>query len=116
MYRLFLSWRYLRGRRANWIGIVGICVGTGALILILSIMAGFLDENRKAVRGSLSDLVVQPMQAPNWASGTITIPYDPKPVLDIVRADPRVAAACAQLTWYAILSQEGRGSTVLSDL
>jgi len=38
MYRFFLSWRYMRARRTNVIGIIGICVGVGALILILSIM------------------------------------------------------------------------------
>jgi len=108
MYRAFLSWRYLRARRANWIGIVGICVGVGAMILILSIMAGFLDENRKMVRGSLSDLIIAPTMAGR-------IPTDPEPILAIVRADPRVEAACAQLAYAAILSQEGRDST-LSDI
>ena len=93
MYRAFLSWRYLRARRANWIGIVGICVGVGAMILILSIMAGFLEENRKMVRGSLSDLIIAPILATR-ADGR-EIPTDPEPILELVRADPRVEAACA---------------------
>ncbi len=42
MYKIFLSRRYLLARRTNWIGIVGIFVGVGAMILILSIMTGFL--------------------------------------------------------------------------
>lgn len=108
MYRAFLSWRYLRSRRANWIGIVGICVGVGAMILILSIMAGFLDENRKMVRGSLSDLIIAPIL-------TGEIPTDPEPILAIVRDEPRVEAACAQLVYGAILTQEGRDAT-LSDI
>ncbi|MFN0006942.1 MAG: FtsX-like permease family protein [Planctomycetota bacterium] len=105
MYRAFLSWRYLRARRANWIGIVGICVGVGAMILILSIMAGFLAENRRMVRGSLSDLIIQPIMAGD-------IPTDPEPILAIVRADPRVEASCAQLTYFGLLTQEGRDSTL----
>jgi ABC-type lipoprotein release transport system permease subunit len=113
MYRAFLSWRYLRARRANWIGIVGICVGVGAMILILSIMAGFLDENRKMVRGSLSDLVIQPILAFPRADGR-DVPKDPEKILSLVRSDPRVAAACAQLAYYAILSEEGR-ETGLTD-
>ncbi len=56
MYKSFLSWRYLLRRPVNLIGIVGILVGVGALILILSIMSGFLEETRKTVRGSLADL------------------------------------------------------------
>ncbi len=107
MYRTFLSWRYLRARRANWIGIVGICVGVGAMILILSIMAGFLDENRKMVRGSLSDLVIQPILGFARTDGR-AVPTDPDKVLALVRADKRVAGACAQLAYFAILSQEGQ--------
>jgi hypothetical protein len=60
MYRWFLSLRYLRARKTNLIGIGGLFVGVGALILILSIMTGFLEETRRSVRGSLSDLVVSP--------------------------------------------------------
>lgn len=106
MYRTFLSWRYLRARRANWIGIVGICVGVGAMILILSIMAGFLDENRKMVRGSLSDLVIQPILGYPRPDGR-AVPAEPDALLALVRSDPRVVSACAQLAYYAILSQEG---------
>jgi len=109
MYRAFLSWRYLRARRANWIGIVGICVGVGAMILILSIMAGFLAENRKMVRGSLSDLVIQPIFGLPRADGR-ELPGEPEAILGLVRADPRVAAACAQLAYYAILAEEGQQS------
>ncbi len=62
MFRSFLSWRYLFARRTNLIGIVGILVAVGALILILSIMTGFLEESRRTVRGSLADILVQPFQ------------------------------------------------------
>ncbi|MFT6715140.1 MAG: ABC-type lipoprotein release transport system permease subunit [Planctomycetota bacterium] len=55
MYRSFLSWRYLTSRRTNLIGIGGIFVAVTALILILSIMTGFLNEARSSIRGSLSD-------------------------------------------------------------
>jgi lipoprotein-releasing system permease protein len=105
MYRSFLSWRYLLARRANWIGIAGICVGVGAMILILSIMAGFLEENRKMVRGSLSDLVVNPRFATR-ADGRV-VPTTPEKLLATIREDPRVAGACAQLTWFGMLAQGG---------
>jgi len=101
VYRTFLSWRYLRARRTNLIGIVGIFVGVGALILILSIMAGFLDQSRKMIRGSLSDIVIQPRFFA--AAG----PTDAGPMLDVVREDEAVEAACAQLVWYGIIAREG---------
>ena len=117
MYRAFLSWRYLLARRANWIGIAGICVGVGAMILILSIMAGFLEENRKMVRGSLSDLVVKPSFVTR--SDGRTVPSTPEKLLAAIREDPRVTGACAQLTWFGMLAQGGQDArfskSLLSD-
>ncbi|MBL8860683.1 MAG: FtsX-like permease family protein [Planctomycetes bacterium] len=110
MYRTFLAWRYLAARRTNVIGIVGIMVGVGALILILSIMTGFLLETKRSLRGTLSDLILEPIHVPDREGRTI--PYDPEPALAVVRADPRVAAACAQLTWYGILGQSGRDAAL----
>jgi ABC-type lipoprotein release transport system permease subunit len=101
MYRAFLSWRYMLTRRTNIIGVVGICIGVGALILILSIMSGFLDETRKTVRASLADILIQP-EDPLRLDGS-ALPSGPEPMLKIVRADPRVAAACAQLAWYGLV-------------
>ena len=91
MYKSFLSWRYIVARRTNWIGVVGITVGVGALILILSIMAGFLAESRKTLRGSLSDLIIEPFMVAR--RGAPALPTSPTPLLEHVRADPRVAAA-----------------------
>ena len=105
MYRTFLSWRYMVARRTNLIGVIGIMVGVGALIMILSIMAGFLDESRKTLRGSLADVIVSPLLIET--RGRASPPLDPQPILDVVRADPRVEAATAELTWFGILTQTG---------
>lgn len=51
MFRTFLSFRYLRARKTNWIGMAGIFVAVAALVLILSIMAGFLAEHKRTLRG-----------------------------------------------------------------
>ena len=101
MYRYFLSWRYMRSRRTNYIGIVGIFVGVGALILILSIMAGFLAESRKSVRGSLSDIIIEP------SSSLMGSKKLPGPFLEVARAHPEVASATAQLHWYGIMTVGG---------
>ena len=61
MFRTFLSLRYLRARKTSWIGIAGIFVAVAALVMILSIMAGFLAESRRSLRGNLADLVIQPL-------------------------------------------------------
>jgi lipoprotein-releasing system permease protein len=107
VYRSFLSWRYLVSRPTNLIGIVGILVGVGALILILSIMTGFLEESRRTVRGTLSDLVISPLHGERTATGTV--PMDPHRLLAVVRADPRVAAATPQLVWGAVITTREGG-------
>ena len=102
MFRYFLSWRYLVARRTNIIGILGIFVGVFALILILSIMTGFLEESRRAVRGSLSDILIQPES--HYASAQ---PLAPEPYLAIVRENDKVAAAAPQLFWGGIIARRG---------
>src|SRR6188768_2530949 len=106
MYKYFLSWRYMRARRTNLIGVIGICVGVGALILILSIMTGFLEETKKSLRGGLSDIIVETDQR-TFTDGR-KVPLCADPLLAAVRADPRVVGACAQLTWFGMLTQGGR--------
>jgi lipoprotein-releasing system permease protein len=110
VYRFFLSWRYLTARRTNIIGIVGITVGVGALILILSIMTGFLQETKRSLRGTLSDLILEPVHLENRLGGRV--PFEPEPILAQVRADARVTGACAQLTYVAILGQSGRDAAI----
>lgn len=113
MYKLFLSWRYLTARRTNLIGIVGITVGVGALIMILSIMTGFLDEHRAAIRGGLSDLVITPIHLAR--SDRSVPPREPEALLEIVRADPRVAGAAPRLVWGGMISPRG-AQTDLSEV
>jgi lipoprotein-releasing system permease protein len=101
VYRAFLSWRFLRRRRTNLIGVFGIFLAVGALILILSIMTGFLEESRRTARGSLSDLIVS--VPPLSGSG---VPRGPERLLAAVRADSRVSGAAAHLTWMCILTRD----------
>jgi len=101
VYRSFLSWRYLFARPSNLIGMLGIFLAVGALIMILSIMTGFLEEARRSVRGSLSDMIIEPDPADQHSAG-------PGPILAAVRSDPRVRGASVQLNWGGIITQRGR--------
>ncbi|MEM7305839.1 MAG: FtsX-like permease family protein [Planctomycetota bacterium] len=106
MFRSFLSWRYLTARRTNLIGISGILVGVGALILILSIMTGFLEQSRDTVRGSLSDLIVAPVQGQGWSSRSV--PSEPERLLKEVRAKEGVRSATAHLNWFGLMTLPDR--------
>ena len=113
MYRSFLAWRYLRRRRTNIIGVVGIFVAVAALIMILSIMSGFLEESRKTLRGSLSDLLVMPYIGGGLGGTFSRAPADPQPVIDAILEDERVVAAAPHLVWYCIVAGEGADPEVI---
>ncbi len=102
MFRSFISWRYLFARRTNLIGMVGILVAVAALILILSIMTGFLAESRKVVRGALSDVLIQPA----WFAEAPPA----EPLLDATVRDARVRGCTAELVWGGVITQRGRSS------
>jgi ABC-type lipoprotein release transport system permease subunit len=71
-------------------------------------MSGFLEQQRRMVRGSLSHLVIEPSPLPH-IDGT-PLPITADLLLETVRADPRVSSACAQLSWFAMLIQGGPAS------
>lgn len=105
MFRSFLSWRWLLARRTNLIGVVGIFLGVGVPILILAIMSGFLEQQRSILRGDLADVVVEPLFLAREDGTEVT--RDPLPLLELCRADARVAHTTARLSWHGILSQGG---------
>jgi len=100
MYRTHLSWRWMRTRRTNVIGVIGIAVGVGALIMILSIMTGFLEQSKKTLRGGLSDLSIEPLFLPLKGGGKV--PTDPASALDIVRAH----SSCGTASWAKVAAMQ----------
>lgn len=111
MFRTFLSLRYLRARKTSWIGIVGIFVAVAALVMILSIMAGFLAESRRSLRGNLADLVIQPGRSERVLSAEGVYKKrstDVDELVRMVRAHPRVVGATPQLQWYGLFMPSNR--------
>ncbi len=111
MFRTFLSLRYLRARKTSWIGIAGIFVAVAALVMILSIMAGFLAESRRSLRGNLADLVIQPGRSERVISAAgayVGRRTDVDELVDLVSAHPRVQGATPQLQWYGLFMPSGR--------
>ena len=111
MFRTFLSLRYLRARKTSWIGIAGIFVAVAALVMILSIMAGFLAESRRSLRGNLADLVIQPGRSERVISAEgayMARRTDVDELVELVTEHPRVLGATAQLQWYGLFMPSGR--------
>jgi lipoprotein-releasing system permease protein len=61
MYKLLLSWRYLRTRFIALASIVSVTLGVATMIVVNSVMAGFVSEMRSRLHGILSDIEVKAM-------------------------------------------------------
>src|SRR4051794_15913005 len=59
MYKLLLSWRYLRTRYIALASIISVTLGVGTLIVVNSVMAGFTREMHVRLHGILSDVIVE---------------------------------------------------------
>ena len=59
MYKLLLSWRYLRTRYIALASIISVTLGVATLIVVNSVMAGFAAEMHNRLHGILSDIVFE---------------------------------------------------------
>ena len=59
MYKLLLSWRYLRTRYIALASIISVTLGVATLIVVNSVMAGFTQEMHERLHGILSDIVFE---------------------------------------------------------
>ncbi len=114
MFVWFLALRYLVARPVSYLGIVAIGLGVGALIVVLSVMNGFLEETRDLVRGTTADIVVFPIQD----GTTRVVPRDE--ILEVVNAQEGVAGATGRLVRpavYKLHTEQGdRGRMRLPDI
>ena len=65
MYKLFLTLRYLRKRRIAYFAIAAVILCTAMVLIVMSVMGGFLDQVKIKARGMLGDLIVDN----RWYSG-----------------------------------------------
>jgi lipoprotein-releasing system permease protein len=59
VYKLFVGLRYLRSKKISFFSISGIAVGVMVLVVVLSVMGGFIREMRGRIKGILSDIIVE---------------------------------------------------------
>lgn len=103
MYKLLLSWRYLRTRFIALASIVSVTLGVATLIVVNSVMAGFVDQMKNQLHGILSDVEIA---AP--IMGEISYPERHVEIVREVVGDELEAITCVVRT-HALLSFEFRG-------
>jgi lipoprotein-releasing system permease protein len=108
MFRLFLARRYLLARRVSWLAMGAIGIAVGALIVVVSVMNGFLEATRDLVRGTTADIIVTPHQSP--AEGYVL----PRDLLErIALEQPGVEGASSRLVRPAIATlRDGRDGSL----
>jgi len=107
MYRFYLAGRYTFARPVSYLAMVAIGLAVMALIVVVSIMNGFLAETRSFLRGTTADIVVFPIQ--------VRSPYSRESLERVVREHPDVRGACARLVRPAVWKWHERGSIVLGN-
>ncbi len=58
MYKLFLTLRYLRKRRIAYFAIAAVMLCTAMVLIVMSVMGGFLEVLKAKARGLLGDVII----------------------------------------------------------
>lgn len=96
MYKLFLTLRYLFARRIAYFAIAAVMLCTAMIVIVNSVMGGFLDKIKAKARGLLGDIVVNN----NSARG---FPLYGEFITDISKW-PEIEAAAPVIFSYGLLS------------
>jgi len=115
-YELFLALRYLRFHRGQTflsvitlISVAGVTVGTAALVIALSLMAGFVQDVRERIHSGSAHLTVLNLQEPDVFDGAEELVANLEDV-------PGVRAAAPVLYTPALLTFEELSSHGFSEL
>src|SRR2546423_15421808 len=59
MYKLHLILKYLRKRRIAWVSLIAVMLCTTMVIVVISVMGGWLEMFRNSFRGLSGDVLVE---------------------------------------------------------
>jgi len=109
VFILFLARRYMLARPVSYLAMGAIGCAVAALIVVISVMNGFLDETRRIVRGTTADIIVLPVQG---AGGPPALREEYERV---VAGRSGVAGACSRLVRPAVVKVHGSANLTLGD-
>ena len=58
MYKLLLILKYLRKRRIAWVSLIAVTLCTAMVLVVISVMGGWLRMFRDIIHGLIGDIVV----------------------------------------------------------
>lgn len=107
MFRIYLAGRYTVSRPVSYLAMISIGLAIMALIVVWSIMNGFLAETRNILRGSMADIVVFPVQRVE--------PVSRVDLEALVSERPGVISISSRLVRPAIFKVQGAQNPVLGN-
>lgn len=112
MYKLFLAWNYFFGRAINIVSVLAISASVALMILVPSVMDGFIEDTRELIRGTLSDITITPIPRVSLEKGAY---YPPFPEYEkVLKTVPNVVATAPRISWVALIST-AQGNQLLSE-
>lgn len=96
MYKLHLILKYLRRRRIAWVSLIAVTLCTAMVIVVISVMGGWLRMFETSARGMTGDVLVK-------ADGLGGFPYYQE-MVDRIQQLPEVQAAVPQITTYGLVN------------
>lgn len=98
-----LGLRYASSRMINFVSVLGVAIGVAAVIVVISVMNGFISEQRKMIRGSLADLTVQPLPVYSETGTRPKMPARFEAYKKVLEGCPHVKAVAPRFVWAAMV-------------
>src|SRR5580704_10553473 len=96
MYKLLLISKYLRKRRIAWISLIAVMLCTAMVLVVISVMGGWLRMFRQTSHALVGDLVVYRISLDGF-------PHYQE-MIDQIEALPEVKAASPQIHTYGLVN------------
>lgn len=103
MYKLFLTLRYLRKRRIAYFAVAAVVLCTAMVLIVMSVMGGFLDVLKQKARGLLGDVIID-----NRSYSGFPL-Y--QPFIDDISSWPEIEKATPVIYSFGLLRFQGTAQT-----
>ena len=102
MYKLHLIWKYLLKRRIAWVALVAVMLCTMMVLIVFSVMNGWLETFEGSFHGMTSDVVVE------GKNTLIGFPYYAEIIARAKRDVPGLAGAVPVISNYGLININGQ--------
>src|SRR5450432_2998448 len=96
MYKLHLILKYLRKRRIAWVSLIAVVLCTAMVIVVISVMGGWLEMFKQSFHGLTGDVIVH-------GESLVGFPYYQE-MIDRIEKLPEVKAAVPSIETYALIN------------